>query len=272
MLEESIQSESTLLKSMKLRERYEHDRYVEEKRVLKSKISNAKFKVRAKRDRGLQDLKHIKFKLNSFAKDNRVLREDVSRLEDNARESTERLKEMLNLKAEQLNTLKMNYESRSREVVLENESLSKEWISNHTNDLNDLKFKLNEQRKIAIEHMQSAKDKWVRLSRGEDLSCIQRRGPMGDEEYKTCMSRFSNISLRAMRVAEVIKSEGHRRELIVSNLRRALRDRAVDLEMALSIICDSLKNRSKLFGDDDVTMSFDRALRSIDRLLGGGLK
>ena len=58
----------------------------------------------------------------------------------------------------------------------------------------------------------------------------------------------------------------------MSNLRRALRDRAVDLEMALSIICDSLKNRSKLFGDDDVTMSFDRALRSIDRLLGGGLK
>ena len=80
-------SESTLLKSMRLQERYEHDRYVEEKRLLKSKISNAKFKIRAKRDvEPLQDLKRVKSKLNRFVKGSRVLRETCLDLRTKPRE------------------------------------------------------------------------------------------------------------------------------------------------------------------------------------------
>ena len=263
ILKESIMSESTLLKSMKLRERYEHDRYVEEKRLLKSKISNAKFKIRAKRDRALHDLKHVKFKLNRFVKDSRVLRKDVSGLEDKARENQEHLNEMLKLKANDLNTLETNYESRAREVVLENESLSKEWIANNKSDVESLKCMLNEQRRIAIEHLQNVKAKWVRLSQGEEDLSHHVEGESVENENSN--SRFSNITLRAMRVAEVMKSKGQRRDIVVSNLRRALRDRAVDLEMALGMVCDWYENKTKL--DDLTESSFDRALRSIDRLL-----
>lgn len=266
ILEESIMSESTLLKSMRLQERYEHDRYVEEKRLLKSKISNAKFKIRAKRDRALQDLKRVKSKLNRFVKGSQVLRGDVSGLEDKARENEEHLNEMLKLKANDLNVLEMNYESRAREIVLENESLSKEWIANHKSDIESLKCMLNEQRKIAIEHMQNAKAKWVRLSRGEYVEGESVVESVDNDDEKS-NARFSNITLRAIRVAEVMKAKGQRREIVVSNLRRALRDRAVDLEMALGMVCDWYENKTKLFGDDVTETSFDRALRSIDRLL-----
>ena len=150
---------------------------------------------------------------------------------------------MLKLKANDLNALEMNYESRAREIVLENESLSKEWIANHKSDIESLKCMLNEQRKIAIEHMQNAKAKWVRLSRGEYVEGESVVESVDNDDEKS-NARFSNIALRAMRVAEVMKAKGQRREIVVSNLRRALRDRAVDLEMALGMVCDWYENKT----------------------------
>jgi hypothetical protein len=258
-LETAIESESMFLKSMQLRERYEHDLYVNERRNLKSKISNAKFKVRAKRDHAVLDLKRVKSKLNRVVNENEATRKDISELESDMRENTGRLNEMLNLRARNLNLLETSYESRAREVVLENEACSKEWTDQNKTDLETLKLKLKEQRRIAIEHMQTARNAWVRLSRGEDIMIPSKK----KDTPPSSSSRFSSISLRANRVAEVMKSQGSRREIVISNLRRALRDRAVDLEMALGILGDVH------FDDSNVKSSFDRALRSIDRLLGG---
>ena len=86
-----------------------------------------------------------------------------------------------------------------------------------------------------------------------------------DNDDEKSNARFSNITLRAMRVAGVMKAKV-KRDIVVSNLRRALRDRAVDLEMALGMVCDWYENKTKLFGDDVTEILTVRYVPSIDCL------